>query len=145
MKKLLLIQGVFFQATRGFSIGYLPGIGSIATIEKALKQGIYSAIVGPDKIASPSDTFSGHMHDYVGYSSVTDLVMTESELTFTKNYPGRHPIYYEFKEKKGNVWTGIWKGQDCGRGVTRCIVTEIEDTFVQMEESAAMDLLAQLN
>ena len=143
MKKLLLIQGVFFQAARGFNVGYDSEMGAVATIAKVLKQGVYHAIVGHDD-GSSEKVFSGQMHDYVGYSTVTDLEMTETKLSFTKQYPGRQPISYVFNIKEGNVWTGTWEGPDCGCGVTNCIVTEVSDTFVQMEESVAMEMLAQL-
>ena len=144
MKKILLIHGVFFQAQYGFGIGYKPGIGSAVTLEKVVRQGVYSAIVGPGDNPS-SEVFLGQMHDYVGYSAITDFKMTETELRFTKRYGGRKPISYVFTEKEGNVWTGTWEGIDCGRGVTRCVVTEVTEGFLQMEESVAMEMLAQLN
>jgi hypothetical protein len=143
MKKLLLIQGVFFQATRNFSVGYDSNEGAVAVIAKVLKQSVYHAIVRHGD--SPSETtFSGQMHDHVGYSTITDLEMTETKLSFIKQYPSRQAISYVFNKKEGNVWTGIYEGPDCGRGFTNCIVTEVSEAFFEIEESVAMELLEQI-
>lgn len=37
---------------------------------------------------------------------------------------------YYFSKEKGNIWFGYYDGKDCGKGTSKCILTEIDKSFL---------------
>ena len=147
MKKILLIQGVFFQAMHAFSIGYKPGEGAAAMVGDSLRFGIFYGVAGPQSDSdTPQDgTYSGRMHDYVGYSAITNLKVTDTEVSFTKQYDHRKPIAYTFTKKDPfGVWVGGYNGHDCGTGLAKCLITEVDENFLALEEEKIQEMLDEL-
>jgi hypothetical protein len=143
MEKVYLLQGVFFQGVWNPQLAYKPDFGLDVIIEKGVDYTMYQAIVGPEN--NTANTFSGMMSDRYGYSVINDVQMSETELKFTKYYTRRPPIEYSFKEKIGEMWIGTYGGPDCGRGIARCIVTEVDASFLFLEKETYLRLLQELD
>jgi hypothetical protein len=126
-KKLYSLQGIIFQKGDFFSLGEKPGIGTAVKIEQAINYGMFHAIVGPSE--EDPEILLGHMHDRWGYSVITNFILSDNELSFTKKYSGRPPIYYVFVEKNGNAWHGTYEGVDCGKGTSKCFIIETDESF----------------
>jgi hypothetical protein len=129
MKKLYLLQGIIFQNGHVLGIGQMPGIGSAVTINKALIYAVFNGIVGP---SVPKGNYTGHMNDKWGESGISDFQISDTELTFSKHYKNRPPIHYLFNKKDGHIWLGGYVGADCGRGDSKLIITEIEESFFEL-------------
>lgn len=142
MKKLLSIQGVFFQGVFDPFIAQKPGIGTAVALRKIVEYSMYYAIVYPHD--THDDIFVGAMSDRYGYSTITELKISDTELSFTKTYDGRPPIYYSFTKTSDNTWEGTWQGTDCGNGTSRCIITEIDESFLLIDEETEERLLSAI-
>jgi len=129
-KKLFSIQGILFQEGHALGLGDKPGVGLAVKIQKAMVYAIYHGVVGPSE---DGESFCGQMHDRYGDSEISELLIGDTFLQFTKKYQNRPPILYSFREKNGNVWIGTWMGDDCGVGKSKCIVTQIEESFFDPE------------
>ncbi len=129
MKKdeMYSLQGIIFQQGHAFGIGHKPGIGAAVRIEKAFNYGMFHAVVGPSE--ENSEELCGHMNDRWGQSKITNFQISEEGVSFTKWYTNRPPIDYVLSNKKENIWIGTWEGEDCGTGVCKCIVNEIDESF----------------
>jgi len=128
MKKIYLIQGIIFQNGHVFGTAYKPGLGIASTIHDALIFSMCQGIVGPNP--ENEEVLFGTMQDKWGKSEITNFKISEGELTFIKQYKGRPIINYRFKKNGGNVWHGQYEGVDCGKGESKCILTEIDESFL---------------
>ncbi len=127
-KQLYLIQGIIFQNGNILGTAYKPGIGVAVSIQKVMIYAICNGIVGPSAV---KEIYNGHMTDKWGESGITDFKISDTELSFTKNYANRPPIEYYFDKKEGNIWLGSYQGRDCGTGDSKFIVTEINESFFE--------------
>ena len=69
----------------------------------------------------------GLMYDYYGASVLTDIVMREDYLSFTKTYrqPPLASVTYIFK-REGDAWTGQYVVTNTGHiGPAKCLVTKV--------------------
>ncbi len=46
-------------------------------------------------------------------------------------------IRYHFKVRDGDTWVGEYEGDACGKGISRCVLTRVEDEFFQAESIMA--------
>lgn len=122
MKKIILIQGVFFQDRNALFIDN----DLAAKIKNVMTFTVFHAIIGPND----NGKLSGQMHDKVGDSMITEFTLSDTAMTFTKNYLGRPPIYYRFTKGDFNQWIGGYHGNDCGSGQSKCILTETNESFL---------------
>jgi hypothetical protein len=75
-----------------------------------------------------SGGLTGCMQDAFGKSELSEIVISDTEVRFVKTYEGRQrPIRYLFRKKDGNTWVGDYRGEGVGVGVSRCLVTEVDD------------------
>lgn len=102
-----LIQGVFFQP-----------IGGI------LHQTMYAGL-----IFSEGGRLKGAMQDHYGDSELSLILLSANEVQFTKQYVGRGDfIHYTFKRRtEGGMWIGEFAGDQVGKGVSKCVITETVD------------------
>jgi hypothetical protein len=108
VKKLFLINGVFFQNIGGPSPFTFFGV-----------------------IKTDGDAGDGEMRDNFGTAIITDVVLTAEELCFTKRYAHRtDQIKYRFRHHAG-MWVGSYQGRETGEDEARCILTEVPETFFQ--------------
>ena len=127
-RNVYALQGVFFQHNWAMAIGHNVTIGEAVAIVPQMMMTMFHAVVGKTEF---SESIVGMMADQYGESSITDFVMTETKMSYTKKYMQRRDmIYYEFTEKRGDVWYGKWHGSDVGEGTTKCIVNEVAETFL---------------
>ena len=126
---MFLIQGVFFQNQEWLGTRMVPIEGMVAVIERGLIYDMYAGIIRVD----PENPwrFVGGMNDHYGESTLSDIVFVDGvELSFSKKYNRRQDkIHYSFKVKDGNTWAGEYSGEIVGKGLSRCIVTEVDDSF----------------
>lgn len=127
MKKMFSIHGVW----------ELPGLLAefrltAMPIREAVKHAMYCGFVEEGKT---ENIFYGHMHDKWGKSRIIDFKINDSTLMFTKIYGEQEPLYYDFTEKKGNVWIGTYNDKRGGKkGNSKCIITEIDESFLDFGE-----------
>ncbi len=127
-KKFYLIQGIYFQSGyRGGCLGFRLEPKNLATIDFEMINAMYNGIV--ESCDSNSKLFYGEMKDIWGNAKISDFEISESELKFIKTYEKRPPIIHLFTKKENGVWLGTFEGDDCGKGKTKCIATEIDNEF----------------
>lgn len=108
-------------------IGHAPIIGEVVMIGEAQVEAVFSGMIGERIINKISD---GFLVDVYGQSELTDFEVREKNMQFTKRYFHRDDeILYDFKKSEGGVWVGRWHGKRVGEGGTKCILTEIPETF----------------
>lgn len=92
---------------------------------------MYYAILGSDE-DEPSK-ISGTMNDCWGESTLTQFLLTETKLSFTKRYNHRPEIFYDFvKSKEEGIWIGEWSGLDCGKGTSKCWLVTLEESIFEI-------------
>ncbi len=133
-RNLYALQGIIFQQGKIFGTAYDQSIGIVATIKDAMIFAMFHGIVGSSK--DNEKGFCGSMNDKWGESKITNFRLSDSELSFTKQYlikgmpyTGRPVIEYVFDKKEGGIWFGTYSGQDCGEGKSKCVVTKIKESF----------------
>ena len=83
-----LIQGIFFQNQSWLDVRCVPIEGNVAVIVKGLIQTIFSGAIYPDG-KDVSHTLVGQMFDHYGYAVLTDVLVSDDEVRFTKRYERR--------------------------------------------------------
>jgi len=126
-KQLYSLHGIIFQAGMVFGTATKPGVGLAVTLEKAMMYSMFHSVVGLED--EHEDEYSGTMTDKWGYSAITHFKMTDSEISFQKQYDRRPPITYSFMKKEGDVWHGTYSGRDCGEGTSKLTVVPIDESF----------------
>ena len=125
---IFLIQGVFFQNQEWLGTRMVPVEGMVAVIEKGLIWDMYAGVIRPNP-NFPGQLIGG-MKDHYGESILSDIEVSDIQVKFTKKYNRRDDkIEYLFKVKDGNTWAGEYHGDVVGQGLSRCIVTEMDDSF----------------
>ncbi len=140
-----LIQGVFFQDRSALGIAYQPIVGATVVVRSGISQFMYAGAMWHDPDRGKAGELTGRMQDYFGCSYLADIVISDDKMNFTKTYEDErrveHPIIYTFFVRDGNTWVGEYSSAEVGLGVTRCILTEVDDEFFLPE--SAMRLLSR--
>ena len=124
--KVLFINGVFFQNREQLEIGEDPSCGTAVFIHKDLFRYVYAGVIWTE----PSGGLRGLVQDAFGEAELSHITISDTEISFTKKYFKRdYYIEYFFRIRNGNTWVGDYKGVATGNGISRCILTEIEDEF----------------
>ena len=129
-QKFYSIQGFIFQEGNILAVGIKSGASTSFNLEKAMIRAMFNSIVGPSE---EENVFCGNMSDIWGDSEIKDFKINTAELSFTKYYANRPPIFYSFKKDKSNIWIGGYFGDDCGEGISKCLVSEIDESFFRSE------------
>jgi hypothetical protein len=126
---MFLIQGVFFQNQEWLGVRMVPIEGMVAVIEGGLIYDMYAGIIRVDP-ENPG-RFVGGMNDHYGESNLSEIIFVDGvKLSFSKKYDRRQDkIRYSFKAKDGVTWIGVYVGEVVGKGLSRCVITEVEDSF----------------
>lgn len=129
MNRLLYaIQGVFFQQTWRLGTAIDPEIGIRATIGAQLEFTMFHALLGKDE---GDEHFSGTMNDRYGTAAITNFVLTDIKMSFSKKYLQRNDVInYEFTEQKDGIWYGTYSGGAVGTGTAKCLVNAVDESFV---------------
>jgi hypothetical protein len=126
---MYFIQGVFYQNSEGLDVACKPGEGMVAVIRKALYQYTYAGFIWKEK-ENLMGELVGDMQDYYGLSNLSTIHVSDRQISFIKKYHDRKDwISYVFTKKDGNTWVGQYDGSETGKGVTRCILTEVNEDF----------------
>ena len=129
MKKIFLIQGILFQDGEILGIGLDDEIGERVKVQKIMRYAIYHGIFS----ATKAGDVLGVMSDKYGESEIFNITLSKQELSFDKKYKNRPLIHYSFSKKDGNIWIGEFRGPDCGIGKSKCIITEVNESFFEYE------------
>lgn len=126
-----LITGVWFQERSGLGIAF-DHTGAIPVWQTAMCRFMFVGGFGPT-LEDPS-VLTGNMTDPAGNSELFGVNLTDTELTFVKQYAGRnYCIEYEFRKQPDGTWRGRYSGSGCGSGQARCVLTEVVDNFFTMD------------
>lgn len=124
-----LVQGLFFQNQQYMGLAYAPIDGLIATINEDLFQFMYAGLIWTDERHALGG-LKGEMQDHFGRSRLSEIRVSDTVVSFTKKYERRDDeILYTFKIKDGNSWIGEYNGDAVGSGTSRCIITEVPNSF----------------
>jgi hypothetical protein len=125
---MFLIQGVFFQNQEGLGVRMKPVDGAVCVIEKVLLYSMYAGIISSNPDFPPQ--LVGGMFDYFGESVLSEIEVNDIQVRFKKQYTRRSDtILYTFKKRDRNTWAGKYRGKMVGEGLSRCVITEVDDSF----------------
>lgn len=125
---MFLIQGCFFQNQEWLGLRTEPIEGTVCVIEKGLIWDMFAGIIRHNPNFPPQ--LIGGMLDHYGESILSDIEINDIQVRFTKRYERRSDeILYSFKVKEGNTWAGKYSGEAVGKGLSRCVITEVDDSF----------------
>ena len=126
---MILIQGVFFQNQEWLDLATKPVDGVVAVIKRGLIFMLYAGVIKLN--SDPIPQLEGEMFDYYGISTLSDITVNETGLSFTKQYKNRpDTIRYTFTDREGITWAGRYAGEAVGSGISRCVITEVGDSFM---------------
>lgn len=131
-----LVQGFFFQDQPHVGLGMGGrGEGVVAVFTNAKCRFMFAGVIHPDETTS-TNTLTGELSDHFGTSTLTDVRLTISELSFNKRYDGRqYGIHYTFY-RRGAIWVGEYFHEATGGGVANCIIT-VCDSFQMLSPCPA--------
>lgn len=125
---MFLIQGVFFQIQEQIGLRMVAIEGMVPVIERGLIFDMYAGVIFSNPDFPPQ--FLGGMFDHYGESVLSDIEVNDMQIRFKKQYTHRRDeISYTFKVKDGNTWAGEYSGEAVGNGLSRCVITEVDDSF----------------
>jgi len=125
---MFLIQGVFFQNQEWLGTRMMPIDGMVAVIERGLVFDMYAGVIRQNPDFPPQ--LLGGMFDHYGESVLSDIEVNGIQVRFKKQYIHRRDeISYVFKVKDGDTWVGEYSGEEVGNGLSRCLITEVDDSF----------------
>lgn len=121
-----LIQGVFFQGARHIHHGRDGGI-AFPIANSGIAAFHFAGIIrsDPDSVHS---RLTGSMHDVFGQSTLSEIIMEETGIRFTKNYPGRDPVFYGLRKQPDGTFLGKYEGK-MGSFTARCIIAQVPEDF----------------
>ena len=138
---LLLIQGIFYQKIPKTEIGSAHGSqGSVPFFTHVIAEDLFSGIIPLDDLGIARD---GGMSDLLGISNLSrvEYCPEEGTLKFQKDYRERNPgsIHYSFQRSEDGAFVGRWRAS-FGNGPARCVLTVVDDSFVQIPEEFQLPL-----
>lgn len=129
-----LIQGCFFQWRVGLGIALHPTEGSVAVIEQGISQCMFSGAMWFDS----NSRLVGRLDDRFGRSNLSEIEYADSKFKFVKKYERRGDyIEYTFRNL-GRDWVGEYQGDFAGKGLARCLVTEVSMNFFDPQSVAEL-------
>jgi len=126
-KQLYSIHVIVFHPVLGFGFNYEPGVETADKIKNAMIHAMHG-IVGPSQ---SKEDFCGHMYDIYGTSEIINFKISDTVLSFTKQYKGRPPIDYIFMIKDEDIWAGEWKSENGTTGDSKCVVIPVNESFLE--------------
>ena len=128
MKQFFFINGLFWQERAIFLVKHKEDIGEAVAVSEAMIHSFFAGIVVPHE--DDKEKLIGIIQDHYGEAKLTDFLLTENSLSFTKEYLRRpYPIFYEYKKDENGIWRGTWDGPEVGCGWTRCVLLPVEESF----------------
>jgi hypothetical protein len=127
---MFLIQGVFFQNVLGLGITMDPAEGVRSIIRDVPTRFMYAGAIWEHE---SSGLLVGRMQDSFGLADLSDILISDTEIRFTKQYEHqRDVVEYTFRKKENGTWEGEYKfnGGAIGSGPSRCIITQVPDGFL---------------
>ena len=129
-----VIQGLFFQDRLELGIEYRPETGAAAVRHRSLGQYMFAGAFWQEGLG-----LVGFIQDAFGSAAVSNISIAESVIAFRKIYGGRSDaINYRFAKRDGASWVGEYSGILTGNGITRCLLTEVPDSFFAPEAIMAL-------
>ncbi len=124
------IQGLFFQPAQDV---VLDPTNVRILVEEYLGQHMFHGSIWQD-LESPDKRLVGVIDDHFGTADLSDIRLSDSGLAFTKKYRDRpDKIHYIFERRDGQTWIGTYTGVITGKGLVRCLMTELPDEFFTVE------------
>jgi len=110
MKVLYLIQGLFYQRGVSFDFSAFLFLNPQNSVGELMGSGC----------------------DQYGIFKLSNIIIQESEASFTKKYLSENvEIKYKLKKENG-YWVGTWSRPDASRGNVRCMLTETPEGFLTL-------------
>jgi hypothetical protein len=126
-----LITGIWFQVRSGLSIAF-DRTGAVPVWQTAMCHFMFTGGFGPSH--NDRNILTGNMTDPAGESELSDIKLTETELSFTKKYVHREDfIEYTFRKQPDGTWKGTYSGSACGTGQSHCVLAQVGDDFLAMD------------
>ena len=149
--KYLLIQGFFYQHQEWLGTAFKGDEGLTAVIKEGLIPFMYAGSIWHTGHEEAGELV-GAMQDDFGHSELHDIVLTETELSFSKHYEKYKilkeiilvdaSIRYNFKKGARNTWVGTYEfppSSQVPRGGTRCVLTELDFSLVKRDIAKALN------
>lgn len=125
---MFFINGMFWQEGLVPYVGNDQIMGEVVMLGIKQTEALFSGVIG---LLAYSGT-DGYLKDTFGESDVSDVKLSRTNLSFTKQYIHREDtISYSFTRGSDDVWVGTWEGDAVGKGEAKCILTKIPQTFFQ--------------
>lgn len=124
---IYLIQGFFFQDNRWLDLAYV-NFNPILVTRGALIRSLYYGAFGPNP--ENGEELVGVTKDEYGEAELSDIKISENQLSFTKKYNHRDDlIFYAFQKQPNGTWEGKYQGDKVGEGETHCVLTQVTEDF----------------
>ncbi len=127
---------MYFQNQEWLDLALDPREGNVAVVRAGLVGLMYAGFIQQDPEGLPGELI-GRMQDHFGQSVLAGIVISDQRMDFVKQYEKTHriraPIAYVFRMRDGNTWVGEYSGDKVGSGITRCVLTEVDETFFDSE------------
>lgn len=125
---IYMINGFFYQVRTAVGVTYKAECegGVRAVAGSNLYQTMFAGILNIGAI----DVVKGELMDYYGRSILIGVELTDSKLSFAKQYRDSSGILnYEF-HRDGDFWIGEYSGTKV-RGLAKCILTKVSEHFFE--------------
>lgn len=80
----------------------------------------------------------GIMLDRWGESRLSEIDLGGEHFSFLKIYTDGRTIRYNFRRQEDGVWVGEYSGPDSGKGVAFCVVTEVDERYMDPDRLARL-------
>ncbi len=138
--KYFLIQGFFYQQQVWIDTAFVGTQGLTPIVREGLISFMYAGAIfhrGHDE----KNELVGAMNDEFGHSELRNIVLTDSELSFSKCYE-TYEIQYVFKKGESNTWVGrfFYPNHPTAReGLTRCVLTPVDWNLFKRDMAKILD------
>lgn len=133
---IYLVQGLFWQDKLTYGIGQKPSLGQAEYATRGLHHSLFSGVIAPPP-TNPEAPLEGALQDNYGESTLSDVILTEEKLEFTKKYDHRsNEVRYTFNKKVAGFWIGAWEGSDVGTGFAKCVIMPVGPDYFDPASTA---------
>lgn len=130
--KILSFAGTFFLTSDRLSISHNSATEG-GTIAVVTKESMSHAFSGHCHMQEEDGFFEGVMIDAYGPSQF-DGVFSDNKLFFTKRYLRTgNCVNYSYEKSDGNTFIGTYIGDMVPEGITRCIVTKLDEALFRLD------------
>jgi len=150
--RYFFIQGFYYQRQVWFENAYMGDEGLSTIVRDGLIPSMYAGSIF-HRDHNEQNELVGAMQDENGPSELRDIVLTETELSFSKYYQKREflppldPrddfIRYVFKKGEGNTWIGEFSFPNHPDGalrrISRCVLTPVDWNLFKRDISKFVD------